>query len=87
MRAWWILLGAMACIDGVVENPCDEYADYLCTCGAEDCEQVRDQLDSSDPGVQDSCRIELACFDEADDEVGQTCILFDEGREGECLAS
>lgn len=74
------------CIDGFIEDDCDVYVDYLCTCGVDNCEQLRSQLDTTDQAVQESCRIELACFEDADATNGETCSLFDgTGSEDQCL--
>jgi hypothetical protein len=83
MWLWVVALGAAGC-DVLLEDPCDAYVDYLCDCGDPDCAQLRSQLSGADPDVQESCRLEQACFDRADAEGG-ICVLFDEDRTGECL--
>ena len=73
-----------ACIGDIEENPCDLYVDYLCDCGVATCEELRSQLDSSDLAVQETCRIELDCFERADADA-TVCVLITEDRTAECL--
>lgn len=81
-RGLWIALFT-GCIGDVEENPCDVYVDYLCSCGVETCEDLRQQLDSNDLAVQDTCRIEHDCFLAADDT--DTCVLIGQGQTDVCL--
>jgi len=72
------------CIDEALEDDCDVYVDYLCTCGVENCDQLRTQFEDADLALQDQCRIELACFEDADAENGETCSLIPD-QEDQCL--
>ena len=87
MRAVWIglMLTLGGCVDGFLEQDCDVYVDYLCSCGNPDCETLRSQLGGGDASAQLSCRVSLNCFEDADDLAGQSCALFDAGTEDECL--
>lgn len=87
MRAMFVamMLALGGCIDGFLEEDCDVYVDYLCTCGDPDCETLREQLGGGDASVQESCRISYACFEDEDEAAGQTCALFDAGTEDQCL--
>lgn len=64
-------------------QPCDEYIDYLCLCEPEACEDRRAVFEGAGASVQETCRVQLACFEDADLD-GEQCHLFDEGREEEC---
>ena len=70
------------CIDPLLQ-PCDEYVDYLCQCAPEECEERRQVFEGAGASLQSTCRVQLACFEDADLDGGQ-CHLFDEGREEEC---
>tara|TARA_B100000609_G_C16853216_1_gene251391 strand:+ start:212 stop:478 length:267 start_codon:yes stop_codon:yes gene_type:complete len=76
----------VGCIDGVIDDDCDVYVDYLCTCGVDDCEQLQNQFADADLAVQEQCRIDLACFEDADTTNGETCSLIPD-QEDQCLAN
>jgi hypothetical protein len=84
MRLGVILsLVALTACEYPFANDCDAYVDYLCACEPDACDARRAVFDGASESLQETCRIQLACFDDADDEGG-VCFLFDEGREEEC---
>lgn len=64
--------------DCELDDPCQEYVDYICTCHADDpdfdCEETRTVFSDADPNLQDQCAIELAEQEEIDQEEGLDCI-------------
>ena len=78
-----VMLACTGCVDGFLESDCDVYADYLCDCGDPDCETVREQL--GDGGSQEQCRVDLACYEDADEAANQVCSLVDENGPEECV--
>ena len=77
-----VMVFGVGCIDPLFQ-PCDEYVDYLCLCEPDACEERRAVFEGAGPAVQETCRVQLACFEDADLDGGQ-CHLFEEGREEEC---
>ena len=75
----------VGCIEDVTEDDCDQYVDYLCTCGVENCTDLQSQFADPDLAVQEQCRIDLACFETADADAGETCTLIPD-NEDQCLA-
>jgi hypothetical protein len=77
-----LLTTVAACLDPAIE-PCDDYLDYLCACEPDACEQRRAVFEGAGASLQETCRIQLACFEDADVDGG-FCHLFEEEREEEC---
>lgn len=69
-----LLLAAFACD---IENPCDRYADYICTCHSDDddfdCEAVSQLAESPSSAVQDQCAVDLASQRAEDEAAGLDC--------------
>ncbi len=71
------LLGAsLACEE---PNPCDEYAEYVCACKADDtgfdCDGLLQLAESPTSDVASQCAVDLAALEEQDAEAGETCTL------------
>ena len=73
-----------ACIDEL-DSDCDQYVDYLCACGVDDCATLGQQFEGAGLAVQEQCRIDLACFEQADSENGEACSIVDTPEESQCL--
>lgn len=86
MRTLWLALPLFlaGCLDEVTEDDCDQYVDYLCTCGADSCDTLAGSF-SSELAVQEQCRIDLACFEQADADNGATCSIVGTENETQCL--
>lgn len=78
------LAGLSGCIDDVTESACDQYVDYLCTCEPESCDEIQGRF-SGELAVEEQCRIDLACFEEADATNGEVCSIVGTEDEGQCL--
>lgn len=74
----------VACLDPSIQ-PCDEYVDYVCLCDDDDaCDSVTAAFAGASAAVQETCQVQLACFEAADAAPGaETCELFP-GRVDEC---
>lgn len=61
------------------ETPCDRYADYMCTCHADDpgfdCEAYLQLAESPTGAVIDQCAIDLADQQEIDEDAGESCAV------------
>ncbi len=72
------LLGVLvACLD----DPCQEYVDYICECHADDpefdCSELERTYDGADPDVLDQCQIDLSDQKAEDDAAGLECDTSD----------
>lgn len=69
-----LVAGTLACDE---ENPCDRYADYVCTChdGEDgfDCDALRDLAVEPTQSVSDACTIDLQEQKSEDQTAGLTC--------------
>lgn len=85
MRIVGLVLLFSGCVE-FLEDDCDQYVDYLCTCGVDSCEDLRQAFDGSDPAVQEQCRIEQVCFESADADNEETCSIVGTPDEDTCLS-
>lgn len=72
-----VLLGlSLACEE---TNLCDDYADYMCACHADDegfdCAELRATLAGADPATQDQCLIDLEDQQAEDEADGLDCAV------------
>ena len=83
MRGREVLMMAVAGVFALaasceLDDPCQEYVDYLCTCHADDpdfdCEELRTVFSDPDPNLQDQCAIDLGEQQEVDDTAGLECV-------------
>ncbi|MFK7927300.1 MAG: hypothetical protein AB8H79_03880 [Myxococcota bacterium] len=86
MRILALMLMTTGCLE-LLETECDQYVDYLCTCGAADCDSLRETFSGAGPAIQEQCRIEQSCFESADGQAGETCSIVGTDDEDTCLES
>ena len=55
------------------DDPCQEYVDYLCDCGASNCDEVKNTYEGADAKLQDECENTLQDLQAADDDAGEDC--------------
>lgn len=86
IRVWGMVaaLGLSGCLDGVLETECDRYVDYICSCDPDNCASAESEL-RGNVGLEPQCRIDLACFEQADSASGTQCSIIATEREDECL--
>ena len=63
-------LAAPGC-DG--DDPCQDYVDYVCDCGADTCDEVRNTYEGADAKLQDECENALQDLQQADKSAGEEC--------------
>jgi len=63
--------------DCELEEPCQDYVDYICTCHADDpdfdCQELRTVFSDAGPELQDQCAIDLDEQQDLDDQSGLEC--------------
>jgi len=83
LRSLAVLL-LVACLDPSIQ-PCDEYVEYLCLCDPDACDEVTATFRGASASLQETCQVQLACFEGADAATGsETCQLFLDDRVEEC---
>ena len=62
------------------EDPCQDYINYVCDCGGDDCESAKNTYADADSKLQDQCENTLQDLQDADDAAGEECAsLTDTG--------
>lgn len=60
-----------------LEEPCQDYIDYVCSCHADDpdydCQEIRNAFSDAGSELQDQCAIDLAELEEDDDATSFEC--------------
>ena len=63
MRCLLLLILALATAPGCMDESCDDYVDYLCTCHEDDpeydCEALRATYENADAATQEDCALAL----------------------------
>jgi hypothetical protein len=63
MRAVFLLSLAVAATPGCMDESCDEYVDYLCTCHEDDpefdCDVLMATYENADSATQEDCALSL----------------------------
>lgn len=71
-----LLTGLLAC---ETETPCTRYADYVCSCHADDtgfdCAEIEALAENPSQAVADQCATDLADLQAEDDANGETCAI------------
>lgn len=74
-RMLWVLL-VSGC---TLEEPCQDYIDYMCTCHADEgdtgqsCDALTATYSGADADLQDECVLALEAQQELDEESGEGC--------------
>ena len=70
LMAGLALIVVSGCSD---EDPCQDYVDYLCDCGAANCDDARNTYADADSKLQDQCENALQDLQDADEAAGAEC--------------
>ncbi len=54
-------------------DPCQDYVDYVCDCGSDTCDDVRNTYEGADAKLQDECENELQDLQQADKAADEEC--------------
>ncbi|MFT7517921.1 MAG: hypothetical protein ACI9MC_000045 [Kiritimatiellia bacterium] len=90
MTRWMMVLIGCMTLGGcevLLDEECDAYVEYVCSCDQSvDCDTLSAQLAGGSADVQETCRLDLACYESADSTADATCSEFEEDALGECEA-
>ena len=54
-------------------DPCQDYIDYVCDCGSDECDSARNAYSDADSKLQDECENSLQDYQQNDDAAGEEC--------------
>lgn len=63
-------------------DPCQDYIDYVCDCGAAECDSAKNAYSDADSKLQDECENILQDYQDADDAAGEECASVAGGDTG-----